>query len=345
MQGRSKKQLHFFMLLCVLGIVFAVNEKTGHDNIGAGQQTSVSHKSGTIAYETNEVLDKDILLTDEKNELDMIQNEEVTDKIVSTTEQDCIHQFDYSWTEMVPPLVAHALGGINNNTYTNSLEAFLYNYEQGHRVFEVDFFITDPEKTLVAAHSDSHWRRQISTNRFPIKRDFTYSNFMNQKIYGKYTTMDYRDIIGLMITYPDIFIITDSKFTDKDSVLLQFKQLIDYANEMDPTVLNRLIPQIYSEEMLDWVMDLHPFGSVIFTVYQTDWTIQSVYDFFKKSHVKFITVPCEEVTQEMMDVWGELEIIVACHTCNDQEQARSLFEMGLDFIYTDFLKPGILSKG
>jgi len=38
-----------------------------------------------------------------------------------------------------PIIIAHAAGAVNGRTYTNSLEAFEYNYAKGHRFFEVDF--------------------------------------------------------------------------------------------------------------------------------------------------------------------------------------------------------------
>lgn len=52
-------------------------------------------------------------------------------------------------------MVAHVLGGIDDKAYTNSKEALLYNYNLGHRAFEVDFSITSDEK-LVCAHDWEH---------------------------------------------------------------------------------------------------------------------------------------------------------------------------------------------
>ena len=39
-------------------------------------------------------------------------------------------------------LIAHALGGIGGKPYSNSLEAFIENYNKGIRIFEVDLSIT-----------------------------------------------------------------------------------------------------------------------------------------------------------------------------------------------------------
>ena len=253
------------------------------------------------------------------------------------------YSFDYSWTDTVPPLVAHAFGGIDKTAYTNSLEAFVHNYGLGHRVFEVDFDLTQPENILVAAHDGAYWQDQIRDNTSsPPKLDFTYDNFMSQKIYDKYTTLDCEKVIDLMIEYPDIYIITDTKYTDEHFVNLQFSQLVECAKKKDVAVLDRIIPQIYNEEMLTWVMDVYSFKSVVFTLYATEWTPQSVYDFCKKSNVKFVTLHYSLVTEEIIELWDGLDITIACHTSNKQKRASHLFSLGVDFMYTDFLTPDMV---
>ena len=58
-----------------------------------------------------------------------------------------------------PLFIAHASGGINGLTYLNSLETLNYNYELGHRYFEVDFSWTQDDE-LVLIHD---WK--LSYNR------------------------------------------------------------------------------------------------------------------------------------------------------------------------------------
>ena len=43
-------------------------------------------------------------------------------------------------------MICHAMGGIDGNDYSNSLEAFKHNYAKGHRYFEVDFQYTSDGK-------------------------------------------------------------------------------------------------------------------------------------------------------------------------------------------------------
>lgn len=246
------------------------------------------------------------------------------------------YDFDYSWAAQNPPLIAHALGGIDGNTYTNSLEAFEANYALGRRVFEVDLTFPDTEYTLVAAHTGGDWRSMAGAAPDAV---FSYESFMDSTLCGRYTPLDYRGVVDLMAAHPDIYVVTDTKETDYLSVTLQFAQLVKYAQERDARVLDRLIPQIYHEDMLSWVMAVHPFRSVIYTLYQANSTDQEVLDFCRSSGIRFITALVSRMRPDTLSLWKNQGIIVATHTVNAPEKAQALLEQGVDVLYTDFLLP------
>ena len=245
-----------------------------------------------------------------------------------------VYDFDYSWMEEVPPLIAHAGGGIEDATYTNSREAFEANYEIGHRIFEIDFDLTD-DSALIASHGETKWRK-ITENESLI---YSEKNFLETPIYGKYQPMTYQDVVDLMARYPDAYLVADTKYYDRSTVMLQFSQLVKYAEDIDPDILDRIIPQIYNEEMLDWVMAVYPFRSVIFTLYKAKWTPESVLEFCRSSGVRFITMPCKSFRPEIADLFDQLDISIAVHTTNSEEDVNAFFENGVDMIYTDFLMP------
>lgn len=245
------------------------------------------------------------------------------------------YAFDYGWTEEAP-LIAHAFGGIGHRfTYTNSLEAFEENYAKGHRVFEVDFDLTN-EYAMIAAHDEQTWRSKVGCGE---EAPYTLDYFLSVPIYDRFTPMDCRRVVELMNRYPDIYIVTDSKYTDEIRVTLQFSQLVQCARRTNPEVLDRIIPQIYHEEMLDWIMRIHPFRSVIFTLYMTEWTPESVFDFCSRSGVRFITMWDYLVTPEILELWNSIGIETAVHTVNGVEDAMNFYEMGVNVIYTDYLQP------
>ena len=245
------------------------------------------------------------------------------------------YSFDYSWADDSNRLIAHALGGIDNCAYTNSLEAFLHNYRLGYRIFEVDLILSD-ESSLIAAHDEQACRMDAGlADDAPI----TVDTFMNTRVSGRYTPLDIRGIIELMAEYPDVYVITDTKYTDRASVLLQFSQLSRYAKASSPDVLHRIIPQIYHEPMLDWVMSVYPFKSIIYTLYAAETTPQEVLEFCEETGVGFITFPESTATPETFDLMDKNNIICAVHTVNDKAQSEKLMHMGIDMIYSDFLIP------
>ena len=69
--------------------------------------------------------------------------------ILISCDTNVIENDSYDWTKY--DLIAHAGGGIDEKTYTNSVEAFKLNYENGFRLFEFDIAITS-ENILVARH-------------------------------------------------------------------------------------------------------------------------------------------------------------------------------------------------
>ena len=175
-----------------------------------------------------------------RNMLDVINNN--TNNITK-------HEFDYSWMNG-NVLVAHAFGAKGLKTYTNALEAFEYNYALGHRIFEVDFDLTLDKKTI-CSRDEEYWRYIINNEQTDV--GYTYDNFKKTPLFTDYTPLDFMDIVNLLKKYQDIYIITDTKYSDEMSVYQQFTQLVDYAKEVNPLLLDRLILQIYIKEMLNYV--------------------------------------------------------------------------------------------
>lgn len=247
--------------------------------------------------------------------------------------EEICETYDYSWMNDVPPYIAHACGGIDGKTYTNSREAFLLNYELGHRVFEIDFNLSE-DGVLIAAHDKEHWK-EITKTDLP----YTSENFNRLLIYDQYESLNWSEIIDLMAEYPDVYLVTDTKSQAKRSVMLAFSQLVSCAEQTHPEVLERIIPQIYNEDMLSWISRFYSFKSVIFTLYATEWSPQSVLDFCKNSGVRFITMPVKSVSEDIIRLWDTMDIQVAVHTVNNEQQIDELLRMGVDMIYTDFVVP------
>jgi len=161
-------------------------------------------------------------------------------------------------------LIAHALGGIQGSKYTNSYDAFVSNYNKGYRLFEADLLLTS-DGELVARHD---WSKGVQPNLAgQTGHALTKLQFESSPIRGKFRPLSFNDILQLMKKYPDFYLITDTKETDKVKIEQQFTVLVEQAQKVDASILSRIIPEIYSPEMYDVVMNVYPFPNKIYSLY------------------------------------------------------------------------------
>jgi glycerophosphoryl diester phosphodiesterase len=127
--------------------------------------------------------------------------------------------------------IAHAGGEVNGIRSTNSKDALDQNYKKGFRLFELDIIETS-DKKLVAAHDWKMWARFTDyTGALPP----SHAEFMKQKIYGDYTTLDLKGINEWFAAHPDATLVTDkvndpiafaNQFIDKDRLVMElFSQM------------------------------------------------------------------------------------------------------------------------
>lgn len=232
--------------------------------------------------------------------------------------------------------VGHSFGGINDDTYTGSLEAFEENYMKGHRTFEVDLILTS-DKEIVLCHD---WKMYNYSEETPP----TLEEFLSNPIKGKYTPMSFEDLCVLMDRYDDIWIVLDTKDKNKEKVLEKFQILIDTVNRNNMShILNRIIVQLYNEDMYDVVNTVYPFEQYIFTLYQR-WG-GGKEDFIQicrwsvKNNVDIITMAYTVANKDIIKIANRYGIDVYVHTLNDVNEAQKYIDIGVKGIYTDYIIP------
>jgi len=238
-------------------------------------------------------------------------------------------------------LVAHCLGEADGKIETNSKEAFISSWENGFRVFEADFVYTT-DGTLVVRHDfeedGSYYRLEQN-----VSGDLRMSStkYAQSKIVYEQTPLTAADLLLLMHAYPDAYLVTDTKSTDKEAVQRQFRDLNQIAKNLGITdVLARIIPQIYHEEMLVWVKEIHDFPEWIFTLYQNENDDYSaIAAFCVQNKVSTVTIPREVVTSDIVNIFHAQGIKVYAHTVNRYLMLEELLNMGVDGVYTDRIKP------
>lgn len=122
--------------------------------------------------------------------------------------------------------IAHAGGEVNGIKSTNTKDALDQNYAKGFRIFELDIVETSDGK-LVAAHDWGMWSRFTD---YGGTLPPTLAEFMKEKIYGDYATLDMEAINAWFTAHPDATLVTDKvndpiafsdAFVDKNRLIME----------------------------------------------------------------------------------------------------------------------------
>lgn len=100
---------------------------------------------------------------------------------------------------------------------------------------------------------------------------------------------------------------------------------METANETDPEILNRIIPQIYTMQMYDTIMSLYNWNSMIFTLYALpDFSEREVIDFAYQRGIGVITTHVGKNQNMFFHELYERDIKVYMHTYNTPEEEANL---------------------
>ncbi|MFP4975296.1 phosphatidylinositol-specific phospholipase C/glycerophosphodiester phosphodiesterase family protein [Paenibacillus sp. CN-4] len=243
-------------------------------------------------------------------------------------------------------IVAHAMGGIEHQPYTNAYEAFVANYEKGTRIFEVDFMLSTDGYPLARHEWSANMSKLLGQTRtLPAEKQdqpLSRKEFMGTPIFEFYTPLDGERILDLMEHYPDAYIVTDTKEDDAGYLRL-LRKLAEEAKTRNPALLDRVVPQIYSREMLAQVKDIYPFPQVIYTLYASEDSDEAVVEFAKKTGV-WVTMADSRATEKFVGDLIQTGTQVYVHTVNDEERIRELSKMGVSGFYTDYFSEEDFSR-
>jgi len=130
--------------------------------------------------------------------------------------------------------IAHAGGRIAGYNYTNSKEALDSSYEKGFRLFELDILQTK-DNEFVAVHD---WKNWAEMTNYKGERPVLRNQFLEYKLYGKFTPLDMNGINKWFSEHKDAILITD-KINDP----------VWFSNEfVDP---NRLMMELFDMEAVN----------------------------------------------------------------------------------------------
>lgn len=234
-----------------------------------------------------------------------------------------------------PVFIAHALGGIQGNTYTNSKEAFEYNYQRGFRWFEVDLTLTK-DKRLICFHTnhEKHLGLDEPISFFNLKEALSF------QYKGKYPLMAFSELLSLVSQRKDVYIITDTKEINRSILFALYQEV----NKVDPALKDKIIVQFYHLDEIPLLQSYEkrkgPWASLIWTLYNTRFNPYKVYQGVIKYSLPIITIHKDRFFKQFADTLHLLGSKVFVHTLNDSEEISQFLDQGVNGIYTDrYLSP------
>ena len=237
-------------------------------------------------------------------------------------------------------IVAHALGAVDGIEGLNCLEGFKEAYDNGVRVFEADLRMTADGRVVLRHDWLGNLQDGVDTTHIP-----TLDEFFTKPILGKYTQLSFRDLLLLMAQYPDICVITDTKFTDAEPVTEQFRSMLDDARGLGMSYLfDRMVIQVYSPDHFTIVDGVYHFPHYIYTLYQesfgqTEDAFRRKAVFCEENGIMGITLAQERWDEDYFPIANWRGIRVFVHTVDDASEARQLLRSGVTGVYSDSLIP------
>ena len=131
--------------------------------------------------------------------------------------------------------IAHAGGGIDGKTYTNSKEALEQSTQRGYKLFELDLSETT-DGNLVAAH-DWLGYREKTADAVRENKAMSTADYASRKILNSYTPLTSADIKNYFIDNKNLYFVIDksnnfelirSSFPFQDRLFVEVFGLVNY---------------------------------------------------------------------------------------------------------------------
>ncbi|PKO83515.1 MAG: hypothetical protein CVU17_07945 [Betaproteobacteria bacterium HGW-Betaproteobacteria-11] len=245
-----------------------------------------------------------------------------------------------------PVMIAHALGTVDDLTYTDSREAFAASVRRGFRWFEVDLVETRDGR-LVACHTLGPLTKELGSTLHI--GELTHQQFMAGRLYGRYTPLDLEGVLALVEQHPEIRLILDVKnsanrIQDDDlghspeAYRRIHRKIWAALKSRTPEVIGRVYPQLYAPADADILRREAGYVHWIFTTYRFHAADQEIIAAAARDPqmvaVAFEKKRFRQATAERLRVLGKgIWIFVV----NEEDQASTLTSLGADGFYTDFL--------
>lgn len=291
-----------------------------------------------------------IQIYNDRNGYHIINSEKHVLKLVNNDWKSYIHTTEFAENNKV---IMHAGGMWNGHVYTNCQEAFEYNYQKGCKAFEIDLSMTS-DGVIVGRHdwSDVMYSESIVAKEQVNFEEYKWNSLPKTykevcEMYKDRTPLTWEKLVNYMLQDDDLYIITDTKYTNTEAVAYMFTKMLQTVKALGAEeVLPRIAVQIYNQDMYATIMNIYPFPTVIYTLYQSADDNQAVLDFVEQSNVRIITLAgnSNRDTDDFVQKLKEKGCYVYAHTINDKARTANYLERGFAGVYTDVISVDVLAE-
>lgn len=145
--------------------------------------------------------------------------------------------WEFKTTSFTHHFIAHAGGGINEYTYTDSKEAVLNSIANGFTLIELDLNLSSDD-AVVAVHDWAEFRNFSNIKPELGSKPMLESEYLNSKIYGKYSPVTKEFVDKIFSENRNLYLVTDklnnyqkinSFFGYSDRVFVEVFGVINYT--------------------------------------------------------------------------------------------------------------------
>lgn len=233
-------------------------------------------------------------------------------------------------------IFAHALGGINGKTYTNSIDALKVNYSQGKRYFETDFALSSDGQVIL-----THDWEETTKNLIDWPQGYvpTYEEFKANKIYYKYEPSGALDLLKFMDEHSDMYLMSDIKYNDPGEITAIMQNVVELAKANGyEGVLDRFIVQFYFEQNYYDLKNIYPFKNWVYALYaEKNKDFEGVTNFCLQNNISAVLMSYKWVKDPtILNTFQENGIKTYVYTLNNLTNIYEMLSYGVYGFISDY---------
>jgi glycerophosphoryl diester phosphodiesterase len=207
--------------------------------------------------------------------------------------------------------------------YSESREAFEVSYKNGFRAFEIDL-LQLADGSVAAVHD-------MAEHEYGLDKSFleaTRAELEQRAWKGKYEVLFAEQLIQLMVDYPDVWLILDTKCCHEAIA----RQMIELAP--DDSVRDRIVPHVTSPTHATALPKIYPFPEMLYARYWWGGTDEEVMSRLADFAIPNVMMGYQLWSEELQQTAEAAGIPIWVHTPAEPEAIEGYTARGVG-TYTD----------